>query len=57
MNYFLRAEDVSKMASISMSKAYKLIQKWNAELKEKGFETLRGRVPKRYALERMGLTR
>lgn len=55
MNYFLKAEDIAKLASISMSKSYKLIQKWNAELKEKGFETLRGRVPRQYAFERMGL--
>lgn len=55
MNYFLKAEDIAKMASISMSQSYKLIRKWNAELKAKGFETLRGRVPRQYAFERMGL--
>lgn len=32
--------------------AYKLIRKLNEELKEKGYLTIRGKVPEKYFLER-----
>ena len=32
--------------------AYKIVQKLNAELKEKGFMTISGRVNKQYFMER-----
>lgn len=53
--YFWRAEDIAEMLECSMSKAYKMTQKWNKELKERGYETLAGRVPKQYAIDRLGL--
>ena len=37
---------------ISKSYAYKIVQKLNVELKEKGFMTISGRVNKQYFMER-----
>ena len=53
--YFWRPKDLAKILDCSMSKAYKMMQKWNKELKERGYETVAGRVPKQYAIDRLGL--
>ena len=53
--YFWRPKDLAEVLECSMSKAYKLVQKWNGELKARGFETVAGRVPKQYAIDRLGL--
>ena len=37
---------------ISKSYAYKIVQKLNAELKEKGYLTISGRVNKQYFMEK-----
>ena len=47
-NNFMRVEDVAKELGISKSYAYKLIQRLNAELREKGYLTISGRVSRRY---------
>ena len=49
---FIRAEDVAKELDISKAYAYKLIQKMNAELREKGYLTIAGRINRQYFAER-----
>ena len=43
---FMRVDEVAQELGISKSYAYKIVQKLNAELKEKGFMTISGRVNK-----------
>lgn len=55
MEELLRVEDVSRICNISKDSAYKLMQKINLELSEKGYIIIRGRVNGKYLLERMGI--
>ena len=48
----MRVDEVAQELGISKSYAYKIVQKLNAELKEKGFMTFSGRVNKQYFMER-----
>lgn len=50
---FMRASEVAKELSVSTSYAYKLIQQLNAELKEKGYITIPGRINHQYFHERL----
>lgn len=50
---FMRVEEVAQELDISKSYAYKIVQKLNAELREKGFLTISGRVNKEYFMERI----
>lgn len=54
--YYYKAEDVMKILGVKQSKAYNIIKKLNDELKEKGFLTVAGRVPKKYFLKRCGVS-
>ena len=49
---FMRVDEVAQELGISKSYANKIVQKLNAELKEKGFMTISGRVNKQYFMER-----
>ena len=49
---FMRVDEVAQELGISKSYAYKIVKKLNAELKEKGFMTISGRVNKQYFMER-----
>lgn len=49
---FMRVDEVAQELGISKSYAYKIVQKLNVELKEKGFITISGRVNKQYFMER-----
>lgn len=49
---FITAEEAAEMLGISKPYAYKLIKKMNAELTEKGFVTIAGKVSRRYFEER-----
>ena len=51
-NIFMRVEDVAKELGISKSYAYKIVQRLNVELKEKGYLTISGRVNRKYFLEK-----
>ncbi|MDY3015490.1 MAG: DNA-binding protein [Evtepia sp.] len=51
-NTFMRVEEVAETLGISKSYAYKIVQKLNAELKDKGFLTIAGRVNKQYFMEK-----
>lgn len=53
--YFLRAADVADILQCSISKAQKLMAQWNKELAARGFTTMQGRVPRRYAMDRLGI--
>ena len=50
---FLQAEDVAEELSVSASYAYKIIRQLNAELKEKGYITISGRVSREYFNKRV----
>lgn len=49
---FMRVDDVAQELGVSKSYAYKLIQRLNAELREKGFLTISGRVSRKYFTEK-----
>lgn len=50
-NYFTALE-VAKILGVSRGHAYKLIQKLNKELADKGYLVVAGKVPVRYFEER-----
>lgn len=50
---FLRVADVAVILDCSESHAYKIMQKLNKELEEKGKITVKGRISKRYLMERV----
>ena len=50
---FLTAQDVGEMLDVSLSYAYKLIRRLNAELKADGFMTIKGRVSTQYFVKRI----
>lgn len=52
---FLRVEDVQEILEIKKDTAYAVIRKLNKQLKDKGYEIVRGRVNKRYFLEKYNL--
>ena len=49
---FMKVDEVAQELGVSKSYAYKIVQKLNDELKEKGFMTISGRVNKQYFMER-----
>ena len=53
INQFMRAEEVARELEVSKSYAYKLIQQLNAELRDKGYITITGRVNRQYFRERL----
>lgn len=50
---FMCVDDVASELGVSKSYAYKLVQKLNAELKEKGYLTVAGRINRNFFLERV----
>jgi len=48
----LSAKDVQKILQVSQAKAYEIIRSLNAELKEKGFYVLQGKINREYFEER-----
>ena len=48
----MKVEEVAQELGISKSYAYKIVQKLNAELTEKGYMVISGRVNKQYFRER-----
>lgn len=49
---FYKVNDIQELLGISLSKAYKIIQQLNKELKNKGYITIAGRVPIKYFKEK-----
>lgn len=50
---FIKVEDVAVALGVSKSYAYKIVQKLNRELREKGYITISGKVNRQYFLERI----
>ena len=48
----MRVEEVAQELGISKSHAYKVIQKLNAELRDKGYLTISGRVNRNFFIEK-----
>jgi len=49
---FMRADEVAQELGISKSHAYKVIHKLNAELRDKGYLTISGRVNRNFFMEK-----
>ena len=52
-NQLMRVEEVAQELEVSRSYAYRLIRQLNAELREKGYMTIAGRVNRQYFKERL----
>lgn len=50
---FLRVTEVASLLDCSESHAYKVMQKLNKELEKNGKITVKGRISKRYLMERV----
>ena len=48
----MRVEEVAQVLGVSVSYAYKIIQKLNAEMKEMDYLTISGRINRNYFMER-----
>ena len=51
-NTFMRVEEVAEVLGVSVSYAYKIIQKLNAEMREMNYFTISGRINRKYFMER-----
>ncbi|MVX62266.1 transcriptional regulator [Clostridium chromiireducens] len=49
---YLRVQDVKEIIGVSESKAYKIIQALNKELKSKGYIVVAGKVPTKFFKEK-----
>lgn len=49
---YLKMEDVKEIVGVSESKAYKIIQALNKELKSKGYIVVAGKVPTKFFKEK-----
>lgn len=52
---FLGANDIAKILGCSASCAYNVIRQLNAEMKEKNYITVRGKINAKYFYKRVGL--
>lgn len=51
-NTFMRVEEVAEVLGVSVSYAYKIIQKLNAEMRTMNYFTISGRINRKYFMER-----
>lgn len=49
---FISAGELAELLGVSVSSGYKYVHQMNLELQEKGFLTVRGKVPAAYAKKR-----
>jgi len=49
---YITASELSEMLGVSMAFSYKICRTLNAQLKDMGFITISGRVPKKYFEEK-----
>ena len=54
--YFITVTEVMEIMHVKEGQAYKMMRQCNEELKAKGFMTVRGRVPRDFFFERVGLS-
>ena len=52
-NCYVSADELAETNVISLGQAYKIIHNVNLELKQKGYITLSGKVPRKYLEERI----
>ncbi|AVI27187.1 MULTISPECIES: ICEBs1 excisionase [Bacillus] len=48
MDDFLTSSDIEKLLKVKKGKAYEIIRQLNAQLKNQGYEVVKGRVNRRY---------
>ena len=51
-NNFMRVDDVARELGVSKSYAYKVVQRLNSEMREKGYLTVSGRVNRKFFMEK-----
>ena len=54
-NKMITVEEVMDILQVSKSAAYHVMQRLNKELREKGYITHSGRIPRSYLMDRCGL--
>ena len=54
-NKMITVEEVMDILQVSRSAAYHVMQRLNKELREKGYNTHSGRIPRSYLMDRCGL--
>ena len=54
MSTLIGVNEVMEICSIKEAKAYKIMRILNAEMEEKGYLTVRGKINKNYLIERIG---
>ena len=52
---FMTAQEVAAVCRCSISMAYKLMREVRQEMEKQGLLTIRGRVPRKRLMERVGL--
>ena len=50
---FMRVEEVASELGVSKSYAYKIVQKLNAELRAMGYQTISGRINRKFFMEKL----
>lgn len=54
---FMRVDEVAKVMGVSNSYAYKIIRRFNKELKKTGCVTMKGRIDRKYFYDNFYSTR
>ena len=54
-SYLINAKETMQLLGVSEGMAYKIIAQSNQELAKKGFITIRGKAPRVYLMERVGI--
>ena len=54
-SYLINAKETMQLLGVSEGMAYKIIARCNQELRKKGYITVRGKVPREYLKERVGI--
>lgn len=52
---FVRSAELQEILGVKRTKAFNIIKQLNKELADKGYITIRGRVPRKYFYERLGV--
>lgn len=54
-DYLIGAKEVSSLLGVSESMGYRIIKECNEELAKNGYITIRGKTPRVYLMERLGV--
>lgn len=54
-SYLINAKETMQLLGVSEGMAYKIIAQCNQELAKKGYITIRGKAPRVYLMERVGI--